>query len=160
MLAQMFAQGFGQVAATVLAQGEQARFAEHQQRTERGAVFLDHTEARFGDPVMGYQGLLEHRQRDAFFFQFDDAVQSPQQFEATIGGNACGVGAVFDVAGRQIRRRNKQGAVAVLAQFDASKRLPQRLALTPGDAAGFRTAEDFCRPLLQALLQTLRRFRR
>ncbi|MNG23792.1 hypothetical protein D3C84_1084370 [compost metagenome] len=76
----------------------QTGLAQHQQRPQGGAVFLYDAEPRFDDPFMGCQRLFQHRQRDAFFFQLDDTVQSPKQLEATIDGEAHSIGSVFDMA--------------------------------------------------------------
>ncbi|MNL25847.1 hypothetical protein D3C87_1473430 [compost metagenome] len=160
MLAQVLAQLFGERASTLIAQGMQARLAQDQQRSQRRAVFLDNAKPRFGDPVVGCQRLFQHRQRDAFFFQFDDPVQSPEQFETAIGCDSCGVRGVFDMVGRQVGRGNEQRTVAVLAQLDAGEGLPEILSLAPGNAAGFRAAEDFRRPLAQAVVQALSRLGR
>ncbi|MNN21516.1 hypothetical protein D3C81_1348420 [compost metagenome] len=88
VLAQVLAQLLGEAASTVIAQHMQTGLAQHQQRPQGGAVFLNDAEPSFDDPFMGRQRLFQHRQRDAFFFQFDDPVQSPEQLEATIDGDA------------------------------------------------------------------------
>ncbi|MNY82722.1 hypothetical protein D3C86_2250000 [compost metagenome] len=64
------------------------------------------------------------------------------------------------MTGWQVRRFNAQRTVLVLAQAHLGKWLPQAVALAPGDAAGFRAAEDFRRPLAQAFVQGLCRLLR
>ncbi len=76
------------------------------QGAEGGAVFLDHAQARFGDPGVTGQGLFEHGQGDAFFFQLDDPVQAPEQLKAAIGVDLRGVGRLLHMPGRQVRRGN------------------------------------------------------
>ena len=118
-------------------QGKQPAVAEHQQGAQRGTVFIDHAQACFCNPWMGAQGVFQQGQRDAFFFEFDDAVQTPQQFKAPVGFNARGIGRLLDMACHQVRRGDAQRAVLTLAQVDPGKRLPQRWTLAPCNAAGF-----------------------
>ncbi|MNE60237.1 hypothetical protein D3C80_1553690 [compost metagenome] len=125
MQAQVLAQLFGERASTLIAQYMQARVSQDQQRAQRGAVFLDHTQARLGHPVVGHQRLLKHRQGDPFLFQLDDPVQSPEQFESAVSCDSRGIGRVLDMADRQVGRGNEQGPLVVLAQLDVSKGLPQ-----------------------------------
>ena len=116
---------------------------------------MDHAQTGFRDPVMLDQGLFQHGQGDAFFFEFDDAVQPPQQLKTPVGFKAGRISRVFHMACGQVGRGDDQGAVFALAQLHIGKGLPQVLPLTPGDAAGFRAAEDLGRPLAQAFVQGL-----
>ncbi len=153
MPTQVATQRFGHGTPTLVAQCKEAGFAQDQQGAKGGTIFPYHAQPRFAHPVVGHQCLFQHWQGDALFFELDDAVQASEQFEAPIGVNSRRVGGMFHMGGRQIRRSDQQGAVAVLAQFDTGKGLPPFITLAPGDAAGFRTAEYFRRPLAQALLQ-------
>src|ERR1700741_3497082 len=59
------------------------------------------------------------------------------------------------MAARQVGRSDQQRTITVLSQRDIGKGLPEFSALTPGDAAGFRTAENLRWPLPQTLMQAL-----
>ena len=74
----MLAQGFSQRPAAVLAQGKQPAVTEHEQRAQRCTVFMDNAQSGFCHPCVVDQREFEHRQRDAFFFQFDDSVKAPE----------------------------------------------------------------------------------
>ena len=102
MLAQVLAQGLGERAASLVAQGMQPRVGEHHHGTQGRTVFLHHAQAGVAHPFMGDQRLFQHRQGDAFFFQLDDTVQAAQQFEAPIGMQANGVGCLFDMPFGQV----------------------------------------------------------
>ncbi len=155
MRLQVLSQGFGERPTALIAQGQQARVAQHQQRAQRGTVCLHHAKARFTHPFVSREGLLDQRQGHALLFEFDDAVQPAQQFKAPVCADQRRIGGLLDMAGRQIRRADAQRTLRILTQFYAVEGLPALPALTPGDAAGFRAAENFRRPLAEALLQAL-----
>ncbi|MNV12499.1 hypothetical protein D3C71_1031050 [compost metagenome] len=56
---------------------------------------------------------------------------------------------------RQVGRSDQQRTLTVLSQRDIGKGLPEFSALTPGDAAGFRAAENFRWPLPETFMQAL-----
>ena len=87
------------------------------------------------------------------FFQLDDAVEAPQQFEAPIGLEPGAIGGLLDLPAGQVRRLDTQRACTVQAGAHTGERPPQLAALAPGDATGFRTAEDLGRPLAEVVAQ-------
>ena len=153
MVGQVAAQGFGDGLAALVAQRMQAGRAQGHQRAKVGAAFLHHAQACITEPFMAAQRLFEHGQGDTLFFQFDNPVQAAAQGEATIGLDFHGIGSLFAMAGWQVGRRQVQRTFGVLSQLDPGKRRPQFAALTPGNAAGFRTAVDFRGPLAKQAVQ-------
>ncbi len=137
MRLQVVSQGFGERPTALVAQGQQARVAQHRERAQRGTVCLHHTKARFTHPFVSRKGLLDQRQGHALLFEFDDAVEPAQQFKAPICTDQRSVCGLLDMAGRQIGRADAQRTLRILTQLYAVEGLPALPALTPGDAAGF-----------------------